>query len=74
VVRDIQHKLAGQAHNTHQYVEESSDFDERILAFQAEMDLLNAQKELENHTPGTLYDLPHASVKTTPKFNPEYAD
>lgn len=43
-----------------------SDFDERIREMTDELEKLN--------TPGTLYDLPHASVRTPSKFSPEYAD
>ena len=43
-----------------------SDFDERIREMTEELEKLNV--------PGTLYDLPHASVRTPSKFSPEYAD
>ena len=43
-----------------------SDFDERIIEMTRELEKLN--------TPGNVYDLPHASVRTPSKFSPEYAD
>ena len=79
VVRDIQRNLAGQTQeknvtNEPEYNDTfDSDFDERILAFQAELDAITAEKELQQPL-DTPYDLPHSSVKTPKPFNPEYAD